>query len=347
MESGPVFFLKFFRIFLQLYVINKINSRGYSWLYIYNPIIVSSVLIDKKVFKYFKFNEGKNIREDLDLWLKFTNKFKNSIAFNKKILVTITRRQKSLSSEKAPELNRIIGSISNDFIFKNNYKFYNYFILGIAIKTIKSFLKNNFIFISRNLKKILLIFSFLYFVVFYSPLFWYLGNKLLYFDKTKKVNTVVLFSGHGNINYYNSEYLLRYKDLKKFLEYNSDVENIYLLGRKRQVPEQKLIESLLINDGIDKDKITVVNEEFNNTKKNIENIATTLKNRNIKEIVFFTSPYHTFRSKFFWNKHSEDIKVNIYKSNFWPKKNNYFSRSKNKKIIIYEYFSLIYNYFKN
>ena len=344
-KSG--FFLRFFRIFLQLYIINKINSKGYSWLYIYNPIIVSSVLIDKKVFKYFKFNEGKNIREDLDLWLKFTNKFKNSIIFNKKILVTITRRQKSLSSEKAPELNRIISSISNDFIFKNNYKFYNYFILGIAIKTIKSFLKNNFIFISRNLKKILFIFSFLYFFVFYSPLFWYAGNKLLYFDKDKKVNTVVLFSGHGNINYYNSEYLLRYKDLKKYLVYNSDVENIYLLGRKRQVPEQKLIESLLINDGIEKGKIIVVNEEFNNTKKNIENIATILKNRNIKEIVFFTSPYHTYRSKLFWNKHTKDIKVNIYKSNFWPNKNNYFSRSKNKKIIIYEYISLIYNYFKN
>ena len=124
---------------MQLYVINKINSKGYSWLYIYNPIIVSSVLIDKKVFKYFKFNEGKNIREDLDLWLKFTNKFKNSIIFNKKILVTITRRQKSLSSEKAPELNRIISSISNDFIFKNNYKFYNYFILKLQLKQLNLF----------------------------------------------------------------------------------------------------------------------------------------------------------------------------------------------------------------
>ena len=340
-------FLKLFRILLQLFIINKINNKGYNWLYIYNPIIVSSVLIDKKVFKYFKFNEGKNIREDLDLWLKSTNKFKNSIVFNKKILVTITRREKSLSSEKAPELNRIINSISNDFIFKNNYKFYNYFILGIVIKTSKSFLRNNFIFVSKNFKKILFIFSFLYFVFFYSPLFWYLGNKLLYFDKIEKINTVVIFSGHGNVNYYNSEYLYRYKDIKKYLEYNTGVKNIYLLGRLRQVPEQRLIESLLINDGIEREKINVVYEEFNNTKKNIENIASKLKIRNIKEIVFFTSPYHTLRSKLLWDKYSNNIRVSIHKSNFWPKKNNFFSRSKNKKIIIYEYFSLIYNYFKN
>lgn len=344
-KSG--FFLKFFRILLQFFVISKINHKGYNWLYIYNPIIVSSVLIDKKVFKFFKFNEGKNIREDLDLWLKFSNKFKNSIIFNREVLVTITRRNKSLSSEKAPELNRIISSISNDFIFKNNYKFYNYFILGIVIKTTKSFLKNNFVFISRNLKKILTFILVLYFVVFYSPLFWYLGNKLLYFDTVKKINTVVIFSGHGDVNYYNSEYLLRYEDVKSYLNYNPEVNSIYLLGRLRHVPEQRLIESLLINDGVERKKINVVYEEFNNTQKNIANIATKLKIKNIDEIVFFTSPYHTLRSKLLWDQYSKEIKVNIFKSNFWPKKNNFFTRSKNKKIIIYEYFSLIYNYFKN
>ncbi len=340
-------FLKYFRILLQFIFINKINKKGYSWLYIYNPIIVSSVLINKKVFKYFKFNEGNNIREDLDLWLKFANKFKNAIVFNKKVLVTITRREKSLSSEKAPELNRIISSISNDFIFKNNYKFYNYFILGIVIKTTKSFLKNNFVFISRNSKKIFIVFSLLYFIVFYTPIFWYLGNKLLYFDTNKKVETLVIFSGHGDINYYNSEYLLRYKDIKKYLKYNPNVNNIYLLGRLRNVPEQRLIESLLINDGVDRQKINVVYEEFNNTKKNIANIASKLKSRNINEIIFFTSPYHTLRSKLLWDRYSSEINVNIFKSDFWPEKNNFFTRSKNKKIIIYEYASLIYNYFKN
>ena len=343
--SGRI--LNFTRIFLQYLMINKINNQGYSWLYIYNPIILSSVLINRKIFKFFKFNESNKIREDLDLWLKFTNKFKNSISFNKKVLVTITRRDKSLSSDKVPELNRIIRSISDDFIFKNNYKFYNYFILGIIIKTFKSFFKNNLLFFSRNLKKLLIIFSVLYFIVFYSPLFWYIGNKLLYYDTPEKINNVVIFSGHGNINYINSEYQFRYKDIKNYLTYNPNIDNIFLLGRLQEVPEQKLLEALLINDGIDRSKIIVIYKEFENTKKNIINITELLKKKNIKEIVFFTSPYHTLRSKLLWNKYSNGIKVNIVKSEFWPEKNNFFSRAKNKKIIIYEYLSIIYNYFKN
>tara|TARA_Y100000389_G_C17466886_1_gene526472 strand:+ start:1880 stop:3307 length:1428 start_codon:yes stop_codon:yes gene_type:complete len=344
-KSGKI--LNFIRIFLQYLTINKINNQGYNWLYIYNPIILSSVLINKKIFKFFKFNESNKIREDLDLWLKLTNIFKNSISFNKKVLVTITRRDKSLSSDKVPELNRIIGSISNDFIFKNNYKFYNYFILGIAIKTLKSFLKNNLLFISKNLKKLLIILGILYFLVFYSPLFWHVGNKLLYYDTPIKVNNVVVFSGHGNINYINSEYQLRYKDIKNYLSYNPNINNIYLLGRLQEIPEQKLIEALLINDGIDRDKINVIYKEFENTKKNIVYITEQLNKKNINEIVFFTSPYHTFRSKLIWSKYSNGIKVNIAKSKFWPEKNNFFSRSKNKKIIIYEYLSIIYNYYKN
>ena len=97
------------RIFLQLFFINRINKKGYRWLYVYNPIWMSSVVIDKKAFKYFKFNEGKYVREDLDFWLKYAHKFKDSISFEKKILLTITRR-KNITSQKIPELNRIISS---------------------------------------------------------------------------------------------------------------------------------------------------------------------------------------------------------------------------------------------
>jgi teichuronic acid biosynthesis glycosyltransferase TuaG len=339
------FFLNLLRIILQLFFIGKINKKGYRWLYVYNPIWMSSVVIDKKVFNYFKFNENKNTREDLDFWLKFTHKFKNAIIYEKKILLTITRRKNSVTSQKVPELNRIISSITSDFIFKNKYDYYNFFIFGIILKLIKSFLITNYNFFSQNIKKLMLSIASIYFIVFYSPLFWYLGNKLLIYDPPKKVDNIVVFSGPGNTQYYNSEYIYRYKDIKNYLNYYPEVKNIYLLGRLREVPEQRLIESLLINDGVNRSKINVVYEEYNTTNKNIMNIYSILKDKNIKEVIFFTAPYHTKRAQFLWNKYS-DLKVNMNKSIFWPRKNEFFERAKNKKIIIYEYLALIYNYFK-
>ena len=340
-------FLNFLRIFLQLFFINKINNKGYRWLYIYNPIIVSSVLINKKVFNNFKFNEDKYTREDLDFWLKFSHKFKNSITYDRKILLTITRRKTSLSADRAPELNKIISSITNDFIFKNNYQYYNFFIFGIIVKTVKSFLKNNYIFFSRNIKKLFISILIIYFLVFYTPLFWFLGNKLLYHDPPKKTDTVVAFSGHGNINYFNNEYIFRYQDISDYLKFNPNVKKIYLLGRLRQVPEQKLIEALLINNGVSREKIIVIYEEFNATSKNIVNIGQILKKNEIKEITFITAPYHTYRAKILWDRFSPNVMVNINKSNAWPKQNSFFERSKNKKIIIYEYLSIVYNLIQN
>ncbi len=344
LKSG--LFLNILRIFLQLFFINRINKKGYRWLYVYNPIWMSSVVIDKKAFKYFKFNEGKYVREDLDFWLKYAHKFKDSISFEKKILLTITRRKNSVTSQKIPELNRIISSITNDFIFKNNYNHYNFFIIGIVLKLVKSFLINNFIFLSKNFKKIGIAILLLYFLVFYSPLFWYLGNNLLIYDPPKKVDTIVIFSGPGNTEYYNSEYIYRYKDIKNYLEYYPEVKNIYLLGRLREVPEQRLIQSLLTNDGVNRNKINVIYEEYNTTRKNIMNIHSILKKKNIEEVIFFTAPYHTKRAQFLWKEYS-DIKVNMNKSIFWPEKNSFFERAKNKKVIVYEYLALFYNFIKN
>ena len=67
-----------------------------------------------------------------------------------------------------------------------------------------------------------------------------------------------------------------------------------------------------------------------------------LDKEKIKEILFITSPYHTKRAKLLWSKNT-NIDVKVQKTTNWPKKNNFFEYSKNKKIILYEYASIIYN----
>ena len=166
---------------------------------------------------------------------------------------------------------------------------------------------------------------------------------MLYKDKIDDKNSknLVVFSGHGSTSYYNMTYLYRFKDILKISEANK-IKNIYILGRLQDIPEQKIIEKLLISEGFEQNKIKLIYEEFNNTYKNIINVDKILKKDQIEDIVFITSPYHTKRTKLLWEKNS-DIKVKLFKGHDWPKKNKIFEYSKNKKIILYEHLSIVFN----
>ena len=43
--------INFLRQLLQFYIINKINKFGPKWFYLYNPVIISSVMLYKEVLK--------------------------------------------------------------------------------------------------------------------------------------------------------------------------------------------------------------------------------------------------------------------------------------------------------
>jgi len=121
------FLINNFRIFLQKFFIKKIIKVGNYWLFIYNPFLISSALIKKKIFQDYRFSNNKNIREDLSLWLDIFSKYNKSIIFHPKILLTITRVKNSLSSNKIKEFNTIINSISIFFLIKK--KTINFIIL--------------------------------------------------------------------------------------------------------------------------------------------------------------------------------------------------------------------------
>ena len=271
-------------------------------------------------------------------------KYNHKIVFIDKVLVTITRRVKSVSANRRKEFNIFIGGISYDFILRNNYKRYPYFLIGTFLRLSKIILTNYFSIFRKYIFKFFYLLIFIFFTIYYSPLFWHIGKNLLHYDEFKETEAIVLFSGHGSLQYYNNTYQLRYQDISSLLEQKESYEpKIYLLGRLQRVPEQRIIESLLINDGVKRSNITVIYKEYSTSKDNIINLYKNLKKDNIKEITFITSPYHTKRSKKLWEKHASDIDVKVFKNLKWPRKNNFFERAKNKKIILYEQFSLFYN----
>ena len=340
--------INFLRLKIQEFIINKINSSGFQWFYIYNPIITSSVLAHKSILKKTSFDEDVNSREDLDMWIMLRKKnFK--FFFQKNIYVNIFRRTESSSSNFKKELITLIRSLSNIYFKFNEFSKLNFFLIGILIKFFLTFVKINKNLFYAFFKKSILIILTLYFTIFYTPLFWYIGKPLLYHDKNselKNLSNVVIFSGHGDTSYFNKTYQSRYKDAVKAMKLTQNIDNIFLLGRLQDIPEQKIMEGLLLSDGVDKNKLNVIYKEYNNTDKNIKNILEILKSKNIKNIIFVTSPYHTKRAKLLWEKHKKDIDVKFLKGTDWPQRNNFFKYSKNKKIIIYEYLSITVNKLK-
>lgn len=346
-ESRSSLIMNYLRRLIQFYIFKKINKKGSQWIYLYNPIIVSSVLIFKKDLNKIAFDDDINTREDLDMWIRLREKNYKFLFINK-ILVSIRRRDKSLSSNLQKELITVINSLGNVYFKINSFKKTNFFLIGIIIKFLITFFRKNIKPINMYLKYFTTILVIFIFIVFYSPLFWYLGSPLLYKDKfnnNENLKNIVVFSGHGSTSYYNITYQYRYKDIKNILERYSTVENIFILGRLQEIPEQKIIESLLVNDGVDSNKIKIIYEDYQSTALNIKNIYNFIKEKNINKLIFVTSPYHSKRSYLLWKQFS-DLDVKFWKGYEWPEKNKFFEYSKNKKIIIYEHISIFYNKLK-
>jgi teichuronic acid biosynthesis glycosyltransferase TuaG len=339
------FFINILRILMQKFFLNKINQKGYYWLYMYNPIIISSVLISRKIINKNSFNLDRNIREDLNLWMDLFQTINKNFIYHSKIFVTITRAKFSVTSNKIEEFNKIINSLSNTFFKIKSYNFFYFFILGVFCRSIKLMFSNLYKEFERKLKKLILIFILFYFVIYYTPLFFYLGQKIIYSDPDKKTEALVIVSGYQGFNYVNNSYKMRYNDVISYLDkFNGKTDTrIYLYGRLQYLPDQKILESLLISESVKKENIIVIYEEYKSLDEAVNLIFSTLKKDQIQEFTFITSPFNTYRASKIISKKNNDFKVHIYKNVNLYKKNNFFEKSLNKKEIVYEYFSILYN----
>jgi len=336
-------FMHYFRKFLQ----SKFFDKGLVSFYMYNPVIFSSVMIKTIAMKKYMLNEKSEFVGiiDLELWLRLFQDIKEKIIFINKDLVQIRRRHNSLNRDYKRASIRSMHCVTKHFIEKKNFQYFYVFLFGIGLRALKTIINYSYFRLKKFFVSLLLVFAASYFIIFYSPLFWYFGKPLLHYDQKELYNNyenIVVFSGHGDTSYYNQTYRYRYKDILNTYYNQKNVENIFILGRLQEIPEQRIIQKLLIADGIPESKLKIIYEEYDNTHKNINNVSGILKKEKINKIIFITSPYHTKRANLLWSQYT-DIDVKILKSFNWPIKNNFFEYAKNKKIIIYEHLSIFYN----
>ena len=83
---------------------------------------------------------------------------------------------------------------------------------------------------------------------------------------------IVIYNGHGTSSNFNMTYQQRYLDVVSILQEIESLENIYIIGSLQEIPVQRIIEKLLVSDGVAKEKIKVIYEQYDTTTKNIVNV---------------------------------------------------------------------------
>lgn len=342
------FLLNYFRILLQIFFTKKIKKKGFFWLYVYNPFLISGTLIKKNFLKNIRFNNDSFEREDLTFWLDIFKK-KVSFVYHPNLLLTIVRRKKSITSNKIKEINIIINSICNNILKNKCFDKFNYLLFGIFFRISKLILLKANNIIRKFIYFALLLLSITYFVIFYSPLFWHIGDKLVVNENYKKTEAVFVLSGHEGFEYWNQSFKQRFLDIEFYInKFNAHEDTkIFLLGKLEQIPDQKILESLLINKKVNPKNIYVIYEEYKNSLNALNLLKNYLDKYSISSVTIITSPYHSYRLKYLWSKiNNNKFETIFFKNINIPKKNNFFERSYNKKEIIYEILANLYAKFK-
>ena len=250
----------------------------------------------------------------------------------------------SMSSNKVEEFCKIIRTLTSDLLFLKNFKKFPYIILGVFLRSGKFFIELNINKIKKNFFLIFVAISIFVFIIFYSPLFWYLGNPLLKntIVNEKGSNFIISYSG-DKFSHFAMNYLNRYNDILNIVKNKKNIQKIYLLGTLNNLPQQKVIEKLLNSDDISSKKIEIIFMDFHGREEDILNFQKNYLEGNDKiNLIITTSPYHTLRSFNNWKKNT-DYNISMWKSVDWPMKNNFFEYAKNKKIILYEGIIVLYN----
>lgn len=339
------FFIDFIRQKLQKFFFKK----GVTGLYAYNSVMLSTVIIKKKILQKYKFNENKNIvgNEDLELWLRiFSLRFKK-IVFIEKFLARIRRSPKSLNILYSRAQVRNIFCISKFFLDKNSFQNYSFFLIGIFLRAFKSLTKYTFSSYTKKISYIIFYFVIFYFLIFVSPLPSYLGNKLIHYSKTTDKNSEILLiiSGNGDSDYINTGYQRRYLDAKYYLKDNN-YKKIILIGRKQQIEEYQIMKSLLLMDGIQESKIQILKMGTTNTFQTLNKVKEFLDENKYKSVTLITSEYHTQRCYLVWKKIDKlnEFNFNIVKNikNINSIKTKWNASYTDIKVILYEYLAIIY-----
>ena len=324
-----------FNVGIIPYIINEFTNNVYSSkLNEYLSLGIPVVSTNLNEVRYFN-SEHDNIIDLADDKLEFSK------LLNKNINISnlIKKEQRIKTAELNSWENRFILIKNETITYLIDYK--NKIAVDWKTKLKVIYQRQRKISLKYSVYILLLVF------VFYSPLFWFLGDKLVVRDIPKKSDAIVIFSGNGEASYMNPSYQKRALDGIKYYKKGFAKKIFITSGITQQFREVELIKSILITNGIPRDALIIIEEYPKNTFENVIITYKYLNKNNIKDIIFITSPYHSLRSNLIWNSNFENIKIYKKKIIDTPsEKIKWTSTYNQKKVIIYEYMAIVYNWYR-
>jgi len=82
-------------------------------------------------------------------------------------------------------------------------------------------------------------------------------------------------------------------------------------GKRYAMAETEVIRALLVSQGVPDSAIVSINGVPTSTFENVTLVAHTLRQLQLKRVLFVTAPYHTRRAEMVWAKLAPDIDVTV------------------------------------
>ena len=196
-------------------------------------------------------------------------------------------------------------------------------------------------------RKIAIVIMFSFFIILYSPLFWFVGEQLIVSDSPKKSDAIVVFSGDGEVSYQNLSYQNRALDAIGLYK-EGYTDKIFLSsGREQTIADVEMIKLYLVSKGVPELSIYILEKYPNSTYQNVIMVKESLEKNNIKSILFTTSPYHSRRAVLTWEKNAPNIEVISFNMINTLNRDVQWNIGLDKiRIIVYEYAAIVHNWFK-
>ena len=210
---------------------------------------------------------------------------------------------------------------------------------------------------SRRILKVALVFLTVYFLIFYTPVVWFLAEPLKITDTPCKADAIVVFAGGvGESGQAGQGYLERVEYAVKLYKSGFAKNIIFSSGYMYIFKEPLVMKAVAVSLGVPAEAI-ILEDRASNTYENVEFSEKILKDRGWKEILVVSSPYHMRRVSLVFKKIGKETKVlyaPIPESSFYSHKTvNFYAGGNWKQVdfrqiegIFREYSAIAYYWWK-
>ena len=208
----------------------------------------------------------------------------------------------------------------------------------------------------RRVVKVSFSILFLYYLIFYSPIIWYMAEPLKIIQQPKKVDAIVVFGGGaGESGVAGQGYEDRVTHAVNLFKKGYAGHIIFSSGYTNIMKEPDVMKALAISLGVPADDI-IVETNSSNTYQNVLNVKGILSEKGWNKILLVSSPYHIRRVSLVFNRNAKEIDV-VYtptpRSQFYDydinsKGSNFFKKTTLKQLqgFNHEYLGIIYYWWK-